>query len=96
MGTFRRHLEQHLADPEFRKLYDEEKRLVELSLKIHKARESLGWTQKEAADRAQITQQQLSKIENGINCNMITFLKACHALGLELDLDDQRRKRRVA
>lgn len=29
-----------------------------------------------------VTQQQLSKIENGINCNILTFLKVCNALGL--------------
>ena len=32
-----------------------------------------------------VTQQQLSKIENGINCNIITFLKVCNALGLDFN-----------
>lgn len=96
MGTFRQHLDEQLADPEFRKLYHEERRLVELSLKIHKARESLGWSQREAAERAQITQQQMSKIENGVNCNVMTLLKVCDALGLKLELGRQRQKRKVA
>ncbi|MBI1986901.1 MAG: helix-turn-helix transcriptional regulator [Nitrospinae bacterium] len=35
-------------------------------------------------------QQQLSKIENGINCNLATFLKVCNALGLKIDLDQPK------
>ena len=37
----------------------------------------------------------MSRIENGINCNVITFLKVCQALGLELDVGPKR-KRKVA
>jgi transcriptional regulator with XRE-family HTH domain len=86
MMTFREHLKEKLKDDRFRQLYEEERQLAELSLRILDAREQMGLSQKEVAKRAKITQQQLSKIENGVNCNMATFLKVCDALGLKLDL----------
>ncbi|OQY31152.1 MAG: transcriptional regulator [Spirochaetaceae bacterium 4572_59] len=85
MRTFKKHLEDNIKDPEFRDHYSEEKKLIELSLKIHEAREKSGLSQIEVAKRAHVTQQQLSKIENGRNCNIMTFLKVCHALGLDFD-----------
>jgi HTH-type transcriptional regulator/antitoxin HipB len=87
MRSFRQHLKEKMKDVRFRKLYDEEKQLAELALKILDAREHLGLSQIEAAKRAKVTQQQLSKIENGVNCNIATFLKVCNALGLKVDLE---------
>ncbi|MFA5822033.1 MAG: helix-turn-helix transcriptional regulator [Thermodesulfovibrionales bacterium] len=87
MRSFRQHLKEKMKDVRFRKLYDEEKQLAELALKILDTREHLGLSQIEAAKRAKVTQQQLSKIENGVNCNIATFLKVCNALGLKVDLE---------
>ncbi len=87
MKSFRGHLKEKLKDEQFRRLYEEERQLAELSLKILGIREQLGLSQKEVAQRAHITQQQLSKIENGINYNMATFLKVCHALSLKVNLE---------
>ena len=84
MMTFRKHLKEGLKNPEFKKLYEEERRLLELGLAIAETREQKGISQKELAQKSQITQQQLSKIENGINCNMLTFIKVSSALGLDL------------
>ena len=84
MMTFKNHLKEELKNPEFKKLYEEEKRLLDLGLAIAEAREQQGISQKELAQKSQITQQQLSKIENGINCNMLTFIKVSSALGLDL------------
>ena len=81
---FRDHLNQKLEDPQFKKLYEEEKYLLELGLAIAEAREQKGLSQKELAKKSQVTQQQLSKIENGVNCNMLTFIKVSSALGLGL------------
>lgn len=50
-------------------------------------REQRGLSQKGVAQKANVTQQQLSKVENGINCNLTTFLKVCNALDLKIDLD---------
>lgn len=87
MRSFRRHLKEKLKDERFRRLYEEERQLTELSLKIHHMRAQLGLSQLEVARKAKVTQQQLSKVENGINCNLTTFLKVCHALDLKVELE---------
>ena len=84
MMTFRDHLNEELKDPEFKKLYEEESRLLRLGYEITKAREQRGISQSELAQKSQVTQQQLSKIENGVNCNLLTFIRVSSALGLNL------------
>ena len=90
MRTFRSYLSEKLRDERFRRLYEEERQLAELSLKISDVRQQKGLSQAEVARRAQITQQQLSRVENGINCNLVTFLKVCNALDLQVDLEQSR------
>ena len=84
MMTFRDHFNEELKDPEFKKLYEEESRLLRLGYEITKAREQRGISQSELAQKSQVTQQQLSKIENGVNCNLLTFIRVSSALGLNL------------
>jgi len=84
--TFREHLNEKMKNPNFKKMYEEEKHLLELGLLIINAREQKGLTQKELAQKSHVTQQQLSRIENGVNCNMLTFIKVSSALGLGLTL----------
>ena len=84
--SFRKHLAEEMKNPEFKRAFEEEKRLLELSYAIVKAREQKGLTQKELAQKSHVTQQQLSKIENGINCNMLTFIKVSSALGLGITI----------
>lgn len=86
MKTFRRHFEEKMSDPKFRDAYEKEKKKVDLAIRIAEARESAGLSQMQLAKRARISQQQLSRIENGINCNMNTFLKVCEALDLNLQI----------
>jgi len=86
MKTFRKHLNTKLKDREFEQLYDEERKMLEISVKLSYARKNLGLSQQELAKRAHISQQQLSRIESGMNCNLSTFLKVCHALQVKLDL----------
>lgn len=88
MQTFAAHLEEKLQNERFRKLYEEERQLAELSLHLVVARDKSGRSQKEVAHQAKVTQQQLSKLENGISCNVTTLLKVCNALGLKLELSD--------
>lgn len=96
MKTFRKHLREKLRDEKFKGLYEEEKKLAELSLRILNTREHLGLSQKEVAKMAKITQQQLSKLENGINCTMATFLKVCNALGIKIELAPPKTARKAA
>jgi len=83
---FKDHLDEELKDAQFKKAFDEEKHLIELGLLITEAREQHGLSQRELAQKCNVTQQQLSKIENGINCNLLTFIKVSSALGLDLTL----------
>jgi ribosome-binding protein aMBF1 (putative translation factor) len=83
---FKDHLSKELKDPQFRKAFDEEKYLLELGLLITETREQHGLSQRELAQKSNVTQQQLSKIENGINCNLLTFIKVSSALGLDITL----------
>jgi ribosome-binding protein aMBF1 (putative translation factor) len=80
---FKDHLNEEMKNVQFKKAFEEEKRLLELGLKITEAREQRGLSQKELAQKSRVTQQQLSKIENGVNCNMLTFVKVSSALGLD-------------
>jgi len=82
--NYKEHLKEKLKSPTFKKAFEEEKRLLKLSYAIVEAREKSGMTQKELAQKSHVTQQQLSKIENGVNCNMLTFIRVSTALGLGL------------
>jgi DNA-binding XRE family transcriptional regulator len=86
MKSYRDHLKEELKNPQFRQAFEEEKYLLELGLKITETREKLGLSQKELAHKCHVTQQQLSKIENGVNCNLLTFVKVSSTLGLTLNV----------
>jgi DNA-binding XRE family transcriptional regulator len=92
MRRFKDHLQDKLRNEEFRQLFEEERELLELSLKVVDARKQRGLSQKELSEKAHVTQQQISKIETGVNCNMVTFLKVCHALGIKVDLGEAHYK----
>ena len=86
MKTFKKHLDTKLQNLDFKEAFEEEKKLLELSLELYEQRLKMGLNQAEIAKRAKISQQQLSKIENGENCNMLTFLKVCKALKLNMEV----------
>ena len=96
MKTYRAHLSEKFKDKDFRQQYEEEKQLAELSVRLLEFREQRRLTQKEVARQANVTQQQLSKLENGVNCNVTTFLRVCNALGLQLELSQSKRRTPVA
>jgi DNA-binding XRE family transcriptional regulator len=71
--TFDSHLKEMMKNPEFAKGYEDERRRIGLSIKIAMYRQQeLKITQAELAKRAGITQQQVSKLEHGENCNIAT------------------------
>ncbi len=83
--TFDSHLQEKMKSERFKKMYEEEKELLEIAVKILEARSEQNLSQAELARRAHITQQQLSRIENGMNFNIKTLLRLCDALDLSLD-----------
>ena len=86
MISFDKYLKEQLKDPEFAKEYKKEKQITGILIQIALERQRQGLTQTELAKRSGITQQQLSKLENGISCTMNTFFKVCNALNLQLEL----------
>ncbi|MGA2297955.1 MAG: helix-turn-helix transcriptional regulator [FCB group bacterium] len=86
LETFDNHLKELMQDPEFAKGYPDEKRRVGLAIKIADYRQKQGLSQTELAKLSGITQQQLSKLERGGNCNISTFLRVCNSLGIEVML----------
>lgn len=73
-------------DLEAKRFYDINCVLQTLSSEINEMRTQKGMTQKELANKAGITQQQLSKVELGANCNMSTFISVASVLGLDINL----------
>ena len=90
METFRKHLKEKMQDVEFKEMYDEERLIHNLAIKIYQARKKVGLSKKELADKTHISPRQLSRIEDGLNCNVKTLLRVCYALGVEMNLVDRR------
>ena len=86
MENFERHLRESLKNENFAKEFEKEKTLLGIGIKIALAREQQGLTQSALAEKAKISQQQLSKIENGHNCNLLTFIKVKNALNIDIRL----------
>ena len=55
--------DQQMADPEFRRVYDEESAKKDLWLQLVEARMSAGLTQQELAKRLGVSQAQVARIE---------------------------------
>jgi HTH-type transcriptional regulator/antitoxin HipB len=92
MKTLKSHLTDSLKNEKIKELFEEEKELLEVSLKLNEERKKAGVSQKELAEAAHLTQQQVSKVENGENCNILTYLKASRAIGLKLNFSRSSQK----
>ena len=92
MKTLKSHLIESLKNEKTREIFEEEKELLEMSLKLHEERKKAGVSQKALAEAAHLTQQQVSKVENGENCNILTYLKASRAIGLKLSFSRSPQK----
>lgn len=86
MVSFEEYLDEQLKDRKFKKFYEEERELLEMAYRLNEVRKKQGKSQGEIAKKAHLTQQQFSRVENGDNCNILTYLKACHAVGLKMEL----------
>jgi DNA-binding XRE family transcriptional regulator len=84
MTEFHKDLARHMKNPDFKRAFDEEKELIAMSVSIAEAREHKHLTQAELAKRSGVSQQQISKLENGAHCNLRTLVKVTAALGLKL------------
>lgn len=61
--------------------------VIDLAMLVYRARESRGLTQKEAAERASMRQQAVSRLEQaGTNVQIVTLRKYLAALGYTLEI----------
>ena len=96
MKTLKAHLKEALKNDKFKEIFEEEKELLNVSLILQEERKNAGLSQKELADAAHLTQQQVSKVENGTNCNIMTYLKASHAVGLRMSFGKPHGRKQFA
>lgn len=87
--TFQSRLRKDLKDPEFRAHFEEERRALQLSMKIAKLREKKGLTQAEFAKLMGTSQQAVSRIESGEyeGFTLKTLEKIAEATGTRLKID---------
>ena len=75
------HLKEKLKDPYFKELYELEEQKLKIVKKIIEYRIKHHISQKELAKKAGVTQQHISKIENGEFSSILTLEKALLLIG---------------
>ncbi len=88
MKTHRDYLKQQLHDKAFAKEFRREKQKLRIAYDILSARLKQGLTQKALAERAGVTQQMVSRVENASEANMShgTVCKIADALDMDVGL----------
>ncbi|MDR2900855.1 MAG: helix-turn-helix transcriptional regulator [Treponema sp.] len=88
MNDFRKHLEEHLQDPDFTLEWEQQRPEREYIKAIVAARMEQHLTQKELAQKIGIRQSNISRIENG-NCSptIATLQLIASGLGKKLHID---------
>lgn len=85
MTTFRKHLEELLNDPDFKKKYEDYEPDFQIMRAIAGARAMTGMTQKEVSEKTGIIQAEISKMENGnANPSIKTLKKLAAGLNMRL------------
>ena len=87
--TFQERLQEDHKDPEFRKHFEEERRVLALAVKIAKLREQKGLSQQEMAKLMGTSQQAISRIESGEyeGFTLKTLEKIAEATGTRLRIE---------
>lgn len=82
-------LKRDLANPRFKKLYDDQLRHLSLGVKIAKLRRKLGWSQADLAHRAHTSQQAISRVEdaNYTHYSLPLLQKLASTMGKHLTID---------
>lgn len=79
-------LKSELQDPEFKQGYELESSKLESAFALMKAREQAGLTQVQLAQRANVPQSTIARIERGDNTSIDTMSKIAFALGKKLNV----------
>jgi len=87
--TFQSRLREDLRDPAFKAQYREERRALQLAVKIARLREKKGMTQAHLAKLMGTSQQAISRIESGDyeGFTLKTLEKIAEATGTQLTID---------
>lgn len=85
-GTFKKHLDESMKDPAFKKAWHDLDSEFELLESMLKAREKAGLTQEELAEKIGTRQPALSRLERGgfRNASVDTLRKIADVLGARL------------
>ncbi|MCX7048842.1 MAG: helix-turn-helix transcriptional regulator [Candidatus Sumerlaeota bacterium] len=94
MQTFEKFLKECLKDDEFREIFEEERTILQLAMKLNSERRKAGLSKNKLAQRARLSPRLITRIESGANCRVTSYVKAGRAMGLNLEL--QPCKRRVS
>ncbi|WP_125591222.1 helix-turn-helix domain-containing protein [Companilactobacillus jidongensis] len=79
-------LEIELKNPEFKRGYEAENTKLASSVAIYKAREDMGWTQRELAEKADVPQSTVARTERGNNVSIETLNKLAFAMGKNVEI----------
>lgn len=91
-SDFDKWLEEEMADPEFRAMWEESAPAEEFGLAVARARETQGMTQEELATATGIKRPMIARIEKGNQApTMITVLKFVRAFDARLEIDPSGR-----
>ena len=93
--TFRDHLKEMLKDPYFKELYDLDQQKLEVVKKIIAYRVKHKLNQRQLAKQIGVTQQHISKIENGEFSSVSTLEKVLLSIGYSVSIQAVPLKGRV-
>ena len=88
MRTHKEYLGNQLRNEEFAKGFRSEKQKLRIAYDVHSARTEQGMSQKELAQKAGVTQQMVSRLENASEAKMAqsTICRIAEALGKDVGL----------
>lgn len=88
MKTHKDYLDKQMRDGEFAEEFRCERQKLRIAYDIHAARLAQGMTQRALAERAGITQQMVSRVENAAKADMThgTVCRIASALGMDVGL----------
>lgn len=80
-------IKEEMKDPEFAKEFRNEEEKTASALALYYAREEAGLTQADLAERANVPQATIARIENGNNVTFDKLAEIAHAMGKEIKIE---------